>query len=397
MTAHEGHRDSRLDRLDRPERPRRRRRASRSPARRRARRRRATPRASPSRCALPERSRWHRAAARVARWRDRPHRALDGADGVDAVATHPDADIVLFASSGTAGARRRARRDRRRQDHRARQQGNPRDGRRRSSWSAARAPRRRRPAGRQRAQRDPPVPPRPIGAGRRAPDPHRVGRPVPRTLDRRPRSRHAGRGAAAPDVADGAEDHDRLGDADEQGARGDRGALALRRRPRAHRRARAPAVDRALDGRVRRRLDHRAARRHRHAAADPVRVLVPGALDDAAGAARSRAAGRLDFEVPDTSLFPVPRARVPRAARATPGCRSCSTPPTRSPSRRFSTTRIGFTAIPDLIRRAMDAYEAQRPALRSRAWTTSGASIAGRRDHAAELAGGVQSSVEGAS
>ena len=37
------------------------------------------------------------------------------------------------------------------------------------------------------------------------------------------------RRAAAPDVADGTEDHDRLGDADEQGPRGHRGALAVRR------------------------------------------------------------------------------------------------------------------------------------------------------------------------
>ena len=35
---------------------------------------------------------------------------------------------------------------------------------------------------------------------------------------------------AAPGVADGAEDHDRLGDPDEQGPRGDRGALPVRDR-----------------------------------------------------------------------------------------------------------------------------------------------------------------------
>ena len=38
-----------------------------------------------------------------------------------------------------------------------------------------------------------------------------------------------GGGAGAPDVEHGAEDHDRLRDADEQGARADRGALPLRR------------------------------------------------------------------------------------------------------------------------------------------------------------------------
>ena len=40
---------------------------------------------------------------------------------------------------------------------------------------------------------------------------------------------HGRRRAEASDVADGAEDHDRLGDADEQGPRSDRGALAVRR------------------------------------------------------------------------------------------------------------------------------------------------------------------------
>ena len=46
----------------------------------------------------------------------------------------------------------------------------------------------------------------------------------------RARRRHRRRRAAASDLADGPQDHDRLGDADEQGARGDRGALAVRRR-----------------------------------------------------------------------------------------------------------------------------------------------------------------------
>ncbi len=48
---------------------------------------------------------------------------------------------------------------------------------------------------------------------------------------------HARGRAAASDVADGPQDHDRLGHADEQGPRGDRGALAVRRARRPHRRA----------------------------------------------------------------------------------------------------------------------------------------------------------------
>ena len=171
------------------------------------------------------------------------------------------------------GARCRARRHRGGQDHRAREQGNSRDGRGGRDGGGA-PPGRRRAAGRQRAQRDSPVPPRARGVRGAAPDSHRVRRSVPRSLGRRPARGHARGRAPAPDLANGAEDHHRLRHADEQGARGDRGALAVRRRPRADRRARAPAVDRALDGRARGRLDHRPARRHRHAAAHPVRVLV---------------------------------------------------------------------------------------------------------------------------
>ena len=87
-----------------------------------------------------------------------------------------------------------------------------------------------------------------------------------RTCDREALARgHARAGAAAPDLGDGPEDHDRLGDAHEQGARGDRGPLALRRRGRPDPGRRPPAEHRALAGRVRRRLVQGAARRHRHA------------------------------------------------------------------------------------------------------------------------------------
>ena len=54
------------------------------------------------------------------------------------------------------------------------------------------------------------------------------GGPVPRA--HRPRRRDPGGGARASDLGDGRADHDRLGDADEQGLRADRGAPPLRRR-----------------------------------------------------------------------------------------------------------------------------------------------------------------------
>ena len=67
--------------------------------------------------------------------------------------------------------------------------------------------------------------------GRAAAAAHRLGRPVPqpaaRELRRASRREEA---LAHPTWRMGPQDHDRLGDAHEQGPRGDRGALAVRRR-----------------------------------------------------------------------------------------------------------------------------------------------------------------------
>ena len=93
-------------------------------------------------------------------------------------------------------------------------------------------------------------------------------------------------GARAPDLGDGRQDHDRLGDADEQGPRGDRGAPPVRHAVRADRRRRAPAVDRPRAGRALRRRDARAPRLPGHARADRLRAAPPGARRRA-GARRS--------------------------------------------------------------------------------------------------------------
>ena len=84
---------------------------------------------------------------------------------------------------------------------------------------------------------------------RRAARRDRLRRPVPRPHARRARGRHGRGGAQAPDVGDGRQDHDRLGDADEQGPRGDRGPPPVRHALRPDRRRRAPAVDRPRAGR----------------------------------------------------------------------------------------------------------------------------------------------------
>ena len=99
---------------------------------------------------------------------------------------------------------------------------------------------------------------------------------------------------------------------DEQGPRGHRGPRAVRHRLRRHRRRRAPAVRRPLDGRVHRRLDDRPAQHARHAPADRLRPRLAGPHRDAVRADR------------------LGDARRTRRSRRRIGPRSCaSTSPTR--------------------------------------------------------------------
>ena len=139
-----------------------------------------------------------------------------------------------------------------------------------------------------------------------APDPHGVGRSVPRPAARaaRRRSRRATRSShptwrmgrkitidSATLMNKGLEVIEAHWLFDVPGA-GDR-----RRRP--------SAVDRAFARGAARRVGHRAARRHRHAAADPVRVLVARALGrPARRRSASSTVARLEFEPPDHARFP---------------------------------------------------------------------------------------------
>ena len=152
-------------------------------------------------------------------------------------------------------------------------------------------------------------------------------------------------GAGAPDLGDGPGDHDQLGDAGQQGPRGDRGAPALRHPVRPDRGRGAPDQRRALDGRVRRRLDARAGQPADHADPDRARpgLARPGA--------RRRAGGRLD-DARDVGVLPARRRGVPgglagpggRASAGAPRRRS-TTPPTRCASRRSSPGGCAFTDI----------------------------------------------------
>src|SRR3990172_8105710 len=110
---------------------------------------------------------------------------------------------------------------------------------------------------------------------------------TPLVADRLRRSvpaRHQGRDGAgptrgsapAPDLAHGSQDHDRLGDPDEQGIRGHRGLLAVWSEAVTSGHSRSSAVYDSLHGGVRRRLFAGSARSDRYAFADPVRPYLPG-------------------------------------------------------------------------------------------------------------------------
>ena len=180
---------------------------------------------------------------------------------------------------GVARRRRRARDRARRGDRRA---ADP--GRLRALRAAPAA--RRRAAGRGRAARSSPPPAARSAAARE-----------------RARGRHRRAGARAPDLGDGRQDHDRLGDADEQGPRGDRGPPPVRHAVRPDRRRRAPAVDRPRAG-----ASCATARRSRTSGYPDMRVPIAYALHH-----------------PERVDVPVPTARPRRGRRARPSSRPTST------------------------------------------------------------------------
>ncbi len=102
-------------------------------------------------------------------------------------------------------------------------------------------------------------------------------------------------------------------------------------------------------------------------------------------------AGRLDFAAPDTARFPCLQLAF-RALRGDPGLPIVLNAANEVAVAAFLDRRLGFNAIPDLIRRAMDAYDAHggspvcslADVRRVDSWA---------RDFAALSAGGVQSRV----
>ena len=195
------------------------------------------------------------------------------------------------------------------------------------------------------------------GDGRPA-RPDRLRRTFPRP--HRPRRRQRRGGARPPDLGDGRADHDRLGDADEQGLRGDRGAPPLRRPLRADRGRRPPAVDRPLADRPQRRRHPGPPRLPRHAGADLLRPALPRARRRRRAAARPRGGRPAQLRAARPGDLRLPAARAEAGGRGGPRP-ACSTRPTRSRSPPSSTGKIGFTAIPAADRAGPAAMPAASP------------------------------------
>jgi 1-deoxy-D-xylulose-5-phosphate reductoisomerase len=103
-------------------------------------------------------------------------------------------------------------------------------------------------------------------------------------------------------------------------------------------------------------------------------------------------AGRLDFELPDSSRFPALGLAF-RALRGDPGLHVVLNASNEIAVAAFLEGRIGFTAIPDLISQAMDAYEATG-GMPVRTLGGIRAVDGWARDFAGRTAGGVQSKVQ---
>ena len=174
-------------------------------------------------------------------------------------------------------------------------------------------------------------------------------RPVPRP--HRPRGHHARGRARAPDLGDGRPDHGRLGDADEQGLRGDRGPPPVRLPLRPHRRRRPPAVDRPRAGPAQRRRLAGAPRPPGHADPDLLRASP--------SRARRRRRSALDLAVgrraelrgarPRALRLPAPRPRGRQSPGGTAPCVLNAADEVAVEA--FLAGRIPFAAIAEVVAR----------------------------------------------
>ena len=148
--------------------------------------------------------------------------------------------------------------------------------------------------------------------------------------------------------------------------------------PGADRRARPPAVGRALDGRDGRRIDHRAARGDRHAAAHPVRVLLPRAVGGGAAAARPRPGAAGWSSKRRTRRVSRAFALAFRALEGDPGLPVVLNAANEVAVAAFLDGRLRFTAIPWRDRRARWMRTSGTAPPGSVIWMTCVPSTAGR-------------------
>ena len=121
------------------------------------------------------------------------------------------------------------------------------------------------------------------------------------------------------------------------------------------------AVGRSFDGRVRRRLGAGAARQPRHAHPDRLCAGLAGADGDPRAAAGPRRRSRDSISSnPTSSAFPRFASPEKRSRRAAPR-RSCSTPPTRSPSRASLRERSAFPKSPHVVQEALNGADYDAP------------------------------------
>ena len=187
---------------------------------------------------------------------------------------------------------------------------------------------------------------------RDAPGADRLRRPLPGP--HRPGGGERRRRPRPPDLGHGRAHHDRLGDPDEQGLRDDRGPPPLRRPLRAHRRRRAPAVDRPLARPPERRRLARPPRLPGHEGArSPTRCTFPSGRTWTCPRWTWPRSGSSSSKPPDTETFPC--LRLAREAGEVGGTAPCVLNAADEVAvGAFLEGRIPFTGIAEVIDRCLD-------------------------------------------
>ena len=186
----------------------------------------------------------------------------------------------------------------------------------------------------------------------------RQRRPVPRSHARGPRGRDRRGGPPAPHVGDGRQDHDRLGHADEQGPRADRGPSPVR-----HRRTTASTSSCTRSRSCTPTSSCVTAPRLAHLGHPDMRVPIsyalhyPDRVDVPVRPLDLAEVGALTFEPVDTDAFPC--LRLAREAAAAGGTAPCVLNAANEVAvHAFLNGRLDFLGIPAVIETALERLPA---------------------------------------